>query len=463
MMIRRLRATPWSCFASAAALAAAPHVGAQQVEQGVAIVSESIASRVGGFSYRPDTNSDLDFRGTALASLASGTARVHTASERTEITSRFEHLPPAASLGPLAVYVLWVITPEGQAHNLGALDIDSDKGRLNTTTPLSSFALIVTAEPHFAVSIPSKYVVLQSAGKSVQGTPLVVTSLASRANYDTLQPVHSDPKHPIPVELVMAHYAVAIADSIDREAVPLKSHEQARAALAAADTAQASKKSSDRTKVPELSREAIQAAEDARAAAETHRGGTELAALRKQLAERDSALQATELRETQTHQEKVALEARIRSIESHLPSAASRQQLATQMLSRWLVLDPSEGTLTAHLASDEGFVKGRTDLVPVTRERLSVAAGILIGMGNVSVTVTPALQASEDVHQLTLSNSRTRALVDWLASLGVRATAGEAGASAGAVEKALAPGPGVELVFNFEGTEAAASSSAARP
>jgi outer membrane protein OmpA-like peptidoglycan-associated protein len=215
--------------------------------------------------------------------------------------------------------------------------------------------------------------------------------------------------------------------------------------------------------VPELSREAIQAAEDARAAAETRRGGAELENLRTQIADRDAKLKAAELSEAQTHQEKVALEARIRTMESHLPSAASRQQLAVQMLSRWLVLDASEGALTAHLTSDEGFVKARTDLAPVTRERLSVAAGILIGMGNVSVTVTPALQVSEDVHQLTLSNSRVRALVDWLASLGVRATAGEAGASTGAVEKALAPGPGVELVFNFEGPEAAASSSVPRP
>ena len=93
---------------------------AQRVEQGVAIVSEAIASRVDGFSYRPDSTSELEFRGTALATRATGKIKVRTTSARTEIDARFEHMPAAASLGPFAVYVLWVITAEGQPHNVGS-------------------------------------------------------------------------------------------------------------------------------------------------------------------------------------------------------------------------------------------------------------------------------------------------------------------------------------------------------
>lgn len=452
----------WSCLWGVVVLCHVAAAWAQTVEQGVPIVAESISNRVDGFSYRPDTSSDLEFRGTGLAPHAAGSAKVHTATEHTEIASRFEHLPAASSLGPFATYVLWLVTPEGQSHNLGAIELDGEKGRLSTTTPLSSFALIVTAEPHFAVSIPSKYIVLQSVGSNVQGTALVVTSLAARANYEKLQPWAVDPKHPMPVELIMAHYAVSIAEAAEAPKLASKSYERAKSSLNAADQAQSSKKSADRSRVPELSREAIQAAEDSRVAAETRHSSSEVETLRSEISDRDAKLQAAEQRETEAHQKATALESRIRTVESHLPSAASRQQFAAQLLGRWLVMQNSERALTAHITSDEGFVKGRIELTPVARERVSVAAGILLGIGNVTVKVTPALQLNDDVKQLELSQHRARAVMEWLASLGLNAVAGEPDPSSAAAERALAPGPGVDLVIAFEGPEGALAASAAR-
>jgi outer membrane protein OmpA-like peptidoglycan-associated protein len=435
---------------------------AQKVEQGVAIVSEQIASRVDGFSYKPQSSSDLEFRGTALAPRISGTTRVKTTSERSEIAARFEHLPAPSSLGPLATYVLWIITPEGRAQNVGALALEIDKARIETTTPLSSFALILTAEPHFAVSIPSKYIVAQSVGVSVQGGPLVVTSLAARADYDSLKPLAIDPKDPQASDLVMAHYAVSIAESVGAPKLADRSYGRAREALTQAEQAHAAKRAADRTRVPELSREAIQVAEDARAAAVTRQSNADLEALRAQISDRDAKLKDAGAQDTRAHQELSALQAQLRTVESRLPSAGSRQELASQLLSRWLVLDPAaEGSLTAYISSDEGFVKGRTDLSPSTRERLAVAAGILLGIGNVSVVVTPALQLSEDVRQLGLSQQRARTLMDWLASLGLNATAGVPPPATGAAEKALAPGPGVELVISFEHAAGPTSTPAA--
>jgi outer membrane protein OmpA-like peptidoglycan-associated protein len=452
-----------------ARIAAAAGVGAalfasvacpQRLEQGVAIVSETIASRVDGFSYQPDSSSELDFRGSTLAPRAAGKIKVRTSSARTEIDARLEHMPAASSLGPFVVYVLWVITAQGQPHNVGVVEMDGDRGRILATTPLSSFALIVTAEPHFAVTAPSKYLVLQSVGTHVQGVPLVVTSLTARADYDSLKPVPVDPKHPAPAELVMAHYAVAIAESADAPHLAPESYQRAKAALTTAEQALGSKKSADRASVPELSREAIQAGEDARAAAETRRGGTALESLRQQLAAQDAKLKESAEREASAHREVAALETRVRAAESHL-SAASRQELATQLLSRWLVLDPVEGAaLAAHISSDEGFVKGRLDMTPATRERLSLVAGILLGIGNVSVSVTPALQLSEEPAKLALSQKRARAVMEWLASVGISAAAGVPLPSTEAAEKALAPGPGVDLLISFEAEPAPAPAAA---
>src|ERR1700683_3782105 len=115
---------------------------AQQVEQGVPIVSETIASRVDGFSYSPDSSSQLDFVGTSLAPGAKGEVRIKVSRDKTEIKGKFEGLPGPESLGPFVVYILWVVTPEGRAINIGMVDRDGDHAKIEAETPLSSFALI---------------------------------------------------------------------------------------------------------------------------------------------------------------------------------------------------------------------------------------------------------------------------------------------------------------------------------
>ena len=59
--------------------------------------------------------------------------------------------------------MLWGISPEGRATNLGELIPKHGKGKLKVTEPLQTFGLVVTAEPYFAVSQPSDVVVLENA------------------------------------------------------------------------------------------------------------------------------------------------------------------------------------------------------------------------------------------------------------------------------------------------------------
>ena len=72
-------------------------------------------------------------------------------------------LDPATRFGPeYLTYVMWAITPEGRPTNLGELQVKGDDGRLKVTTELQAFALIVTAEPYFAVTQPSDVVVMEN-------------------------------------------------------------------------------------------------------------------------------------------------------------------------------------------------------------------------------------------------------------------------------------------------------------
>ena len=78
----------------------------------------------------------------------------------------FDELQPATKFGPeYLTYVLWAITPEGRATNLGEILLNGTKSKLNVTTELQAFGLIVTAEPYFAVSQPSDVVVLENVAR----------------------------------------------------------------------------------------------------------------------------------------------------------------------------------------------------------------------------------------------------------------------------------------------------------
>ena len=59
-------------------------------------------------------------------------------------------------------YVMWAITPEGRATNVGEVLLNGGKSKLDATTELQSFGLIVTAEPYFAVTQPSDVVVMEN-------------------------------------------------------------------------------------------------------------------------------------------------------------------------------------------------------------------------------------------------------------------------------------------------------------
>ncbi len=90
----------------------------------------------------------VDFRGTALMPEARGEARVESKQGDIKIDATMEKLRPATQYGPeYLTYVMWAITPEGRATNVGEVLLNGEKSKLNATSELQVFGLIVTAEP----------------------------------------------------------------------------------------------------------------------------------------------------------------------------------------------------------------------------------------------------------------------------------------------------------------------------
>src|SRR6202043_3342501 len=160
----------------------------------------------------------IDFAGTALMPGASGVAEVASKSGAMKIEAEFRGLDKPTSFGnEYLTYVLWAISPEGRPVNLGEVLVgDNNRSKLDTTTQLQAFALIVPPEPYYAVRRPSNLVVLENEVRSdTVGTTEAVESkyeLIDRGGYIptgyTFDPVVLNAK--LPLEFFEARNAVRI-------------------------------------------------------------------------------------------------------------------------------------------------------------------------------------------------------------------------------------------------------------
>ena len=218
--------------------------------------------------------SSVDFAGTALLPSANGTAKVRSKRGTMEVEAEFGNLQSPTIFGnEYLTYVLWAISPDGRASNLGEILIgDNDRSKLKATANLQAFALIVTAEPYYAVHQPSNVVVLENVVRAdTKGTSEAVDAkyeLMERGGYIPtgykFDPVVLDAK--LPLEFLEARNAVRIAKSEGAETYAVDSYQHAVQLMNTADT-YATQNHSAKKQLIATSRETVQTAEDARSIA----------------------------------------------------------------------------------------------------------------------------------------------------------------------------------------------------
>src|SRR5919199_6259528 len=131
-------------------------------------------------TYPLDQTVTVKFRGTTRLPRLTGDAKVRRQGRRnTRVELSVDNPPRASELGGVyTTYVLWAISPEGRADNLGEIKRGGSQfinSKLDVTTPLQTFALIVTAEPHYLVRGPSRMVVLENLPPTRPGSAAVET------------------------------------------------------------------------------------------------------------------------------------------------------------------------------------------------------------------------------------------------------------------------------------------------
>jgi outer membrane protein OmpA-like peptidoglycan-associated protein len=213
----------------------------------------------------------IDFLGTPLMPNAHGEAKVEGKNGYIEIEAEFRNLPEATQFGSeYLTYVLWAITPEGRTANLGEILRNGTSGKLNVTTELQAFGLVVTAEPYFAVSRPSDVIVMENAVRpdTVGNIELIDAKyeLFQRGQYEHLANVLDlRVNRKMPLELYEARNAVQIAQSSGADRYATETFQKAESALKQAEQERARKAGSK--PVTMTARQAVQIAEDARAIA----------------------------------------------------------------------------------------------------------------------------------------------------------------------------------------------------
>jgi outer membrane protein OmpA-like peptidoglycan-associated protein len=237
----------------------------------------------------------VDFRGTALLPEAHGEAKVESKQGYIEIEVEFDELKPATQYGPeFLTYVMWAITPEGRATNLGEVLLNGTESKLNVTTELQSFGLIVTAEPYFAVTQPSDVVVMENFIRGdTRGLPDQIDAkfeLLKRGQYTVnvlpadLKPLPLDRNTPL--ELFEARNATRIAAWSGAQTTAPDVYQKAAGMLSQAEDLQARKK--DRKQIVQMARNAVQMAEDARLVTLQRQEEARVAAERKAAADREA-------------------------------------------------------------------------------------------------------------------------------------------------------------------------------
>lgn len=257
---------------------------------------EVVAKTAKAINYRHRSGATkINFEGTSILPKARGEAKVESKQGYIEIEVEFDNLAPATMHGPeYLTYVMWAITPEGRATNLGEVLLNGTKSKLNVTSENQAFGLIVTAEPYFSVTQPSDVVVLENVVRQdTVGKIDVIDAkfeLLERGNYakQVTQKMVVDPK--VPLELYEARQAVQIARATGAAKYAADTFKKATDLLAQSEGYLARK--AGMKPVAMISREAVQTAEDARVITVKRRAEEQLMNERAAAAEREAKAQA---------------------------------------------------------------------------------------------------------------------------------------------------------------------------
>jgi len=399
----------------------------------------------------------IAFEGTPLLAGAKGEAKVTSERGGITIDAKFSGLTPANGFGKeYLTYVLWAISPDGRAQNLGEVLPAGTKNNIRVTTALQSFGMIVTAEPYFSVTEPGDVVVLQNV---IQQDKTVGVLEKVNANYFLLPRgayAETAGAHTVaapitrnehsPLELYEADNALRIAQDAAADKYAPEIMKQAMLDLQNASDMDGSKHRDEKMEITDA-REAVQRAEDARVAslrkqaaeqaaatvaakdqAQADAAQSQQQAAQSQLEAQKAQLQAEQAQAAKAQADAARAQAEAEAAEAKAKAAQANQQAQSanevreklrQQLNSVLATSESARGLIVNM-SDVLFDTGKYTLKPGAQISLAKVAGILQAYPGLKVQVEGYTDSTgTPAFNQTLSQNRAQAVHDFLVSQGV--------------------------------------------
>jgi outer membrane protein OmpA-like peptidoglycan-associated protein len=380
----------------------------------------------------------IGFQGTSLLPQGKGEAKVQSERGRMNIELKLDGLVPANGFGQeYLTYVLWAITPEGRPVNLGEILPQGSKTSISVTTDLQAYGLIITAEPYFAVTMPSDLVVMQNYVLSDKTQGIIEqitahTSLLPRGAYTqtagqhtVLNPITRNDRDPLELYEAINAVHIAQANGADRYATDTFQHAQQDLT-----NAEDMHKKSDRKEQITFAREAVQAAEDSRIItirkkqeqdreqAQQDTNNAQQAAMAAQQAANQQALERAQADAAAARAQAAQQQAEQNAQQATQQTEQIREKLKEQLNQVLATRETARGLIVN--MSDVLFDTGQYTLKPGAREKLAKVSGILLAYPNLQLQVEGYTDnvGSEDFNQ-TLSEKRADAVRDYLTSQGV--------------------------------------------
>jgi len=434
-----------------------------------------VARTTPAINYQGSTYVDL--RGTALMPEAKGKMHVESNTGATKLQIQTEKLAPPSTFGPeFLTYVVWAITPEGNAKNLGELvRKGNESAGIDAATDLQTFGVIVTAEPYWAVSQPSDAVVMENMiRQDTTGTIETIDAkyeLLQRGQYtenvgaSQLEPLTADMR--VPLQLREAREAIAIAraqgadryaaDTFQKSLIDMQNAEgyyvsrhnekeletEARQATQNAEDARiitirkereealaaerknaADAQASAEAKAQSEAERAAQAnadrraAEQARSQAEADKAQAEAAKADADRMRNEALAARNQAVQDQQQAQAEANAARAAAAKAETDKQALRAQLLAQLNTIMQTTDSARGLIMN--MSDVLFDFGKATLRPEAREKLAKVSGILLAYPTLKVRVEGNTDnVGSDEFNQTLSEKRADAVRDYLVAQNV--------------------------------------------
>ena len=346
----------------------------------------------------------IDFKGTPLLPDARGEAKVESKQGRIDVSVEFDKLQPASRFGPeYLTYVLWAISPEGRAVNLGEVLLNGDRSKLDVSSDLQAFGMVVTAEPYFSVTQPSDVVVMQNVLRpETRGQVEQIQAkfeLLQRGQYSLnvppgeLKPIVLDPKTPL--EIYEARNAVRIARWAGADKDASDSFAKAEQSLNQAENYLTRKQTKPSITV---ARQAVQTAEDARLIALKRQEEARLERERKAAADREAAAKADadraeRQRAEAENQQRLAEEQRRRA-EDQQRLAQEQQRLEVERRAR-----AEADTAAAKASAEKARVEAELAELKAANDRQAAQAEVDRARQAAQAEVDRAHQAAEQAER----------------------------------------------------------------